>query len=58
MKVRPSSSPQLLQGMDDVRIKAELESPGSIVGNATGTDGDNITELICKRIGSTANVCN
>jgi hypothetical protein len=50
-------SPQLLEGMDHAKVKAELENPASLVGNAIRTEADNISALICKSIGSKANAC-
>jgi len=43
--------------MDHAKVKAELENPASLVGNAIRTEADNISALICKSIGSKANAC-
>lgn len=51
-------SPQLLEGMNHAKLKAEVENPGSSVGKAIKKEADNITALICKSIGAKANVCN
>jgi hypothetical protein len=52
MQVDSGYSPQLLEGMDHAKIKAELENPASAVGNAIKTEADIISALICKSIGS------
>ena len=58
MQVGSGYSPQLLAGMDHAKIKADLENSTSLAGNAIRTETENISALICKIIGSRANVCN
>ncbi|HEX2473059.1 MAG TPA: DUF929 family protein [Nitrososphaera sp.] len=58
MKVGSGYSPQLLEGMNHAKLKAEVENLASSVGKAIKTEADNITALICKSIGGKSNVCN
>ena len=58
MQVGSGYSPQLLEGMDHAKVKAELANPGSSVGNAISREADNITALICKSLDGKASVCN
>ena len=57
MQVGSGYSPQLLEGMDHTKVKAEVENPDSSLGKAIKTETDNITALICKTIAGRANVC-
>lgn len=58
MQVGAGYSPQLLEGMDHAKVKAELENPNSQVGKAIRAEIDNITALICKSIGGKSAACN
>jgi hypothetical protein len=58
MQVGSGYSPQLLEGMDHAKVKAELEDLTSSIGKTIMTEVDNITALICKSIGGKANICN
>ena len=58
MQVGAGYSPQLLEGMDHAKVKAELENPNSQVGKAMRAEIDNITALICKSIGGKSAACN
>jgi hypothetical protein len=58
MQAGSGYSPELLEGMDHAKVKAELENPASPVGKAIRTEADNITALICKSIGNKADACN
>ncbi len=58
MQVGSGYSPQLLEGMDHTKVRAEVENPNSSLGKAIKTETDNITALICKSIAGRANVCN
>jgi hypothetical protein len=58
MQVGSGYSPQLLDGMDHTKVKAEVENPDSSLGKAIKTETDNIIALICKSIAGRANVCN
>lgn len=58
MQVGSGYSPQLLEGMNHAKLKAEVENPGSSVGKAIKTEAENLTALICKSIGARASVCN
>ncbi len=58
MQVGSGYSPQLLDGMDHNKVKAEVENPDSSLGKAIKTETDNIIALICKSIAGRANVCN
>ncbi len=60
MQVGSGYSPQLLEGMDHARVKAELEnSAASLVAKAIKAEADKITALICKSIaGRSNNICN
>jgi hypothetical protein len=51
MQVGSGYSPQLVAGMDHVKIKADLENPASLSGNAIRTEREDISALICKSIG-------
>jgi Domain of unknown function (DUF929) len=57
MQVGSGYSPQLLEGMNHAKLKAEVQNPASSVGKAIKTEADNITALICKSIAGKANVC-
>ena len=57
MQVGAGYSPQLLEGMDHAKVKAELENPNSPVGKAMRAEIDNITALICKSIGEKSAAC-
>ena len=50
-QVRSGYSPQLLAGMDYIKIKADLQDPASLSANAIRTERENISALICKSIG-------
>jgi hypothetical protein len=58
MQVGAGYSPQILEGMDHVKVKAELADPASPVGKAIKNEIDNITALVCKSIGGKGDVCN
>jgi hypothetical protein len=58
MQVGSGYSPQLFDGMDHTKVKAEVENPDSSLGKAIKTETDNIIALICKSIAGRANVCN
>jgi thiol-disulfide isomerase/thioredoxin len=58
MQVGSGYSPELLEGIDHAKVKAEIENPASPVGKAIRTEADKITALICKSIGNKANACN
>ncbi len=58
MQVGAGYSPQILEGMDHVKVKAELGNPASPVGKAMQAEIDNIAALICKSIGGKAGACN
>jgi hypothetical protein len=58
MQVGSGYSPQLLEGMNYAKLKAEVENLASSVSKAIKTEADNITALMCKSIGVKANVCN
>jgi thiol-disulfide isomerase/thioredoxin len=58
MQVGSGYSPQLLEGMDHAKVKAEVENLTSSLGKAIKTETDNITALICRSIGGRANICN
>ena len=58
MQVGSGYSPQILEGMDHARVKAELANPNSAAGKAMRAEIDNITALICKSIGGRAGACN
>ncbi|HEY3094776.1 MAG TPA: DUF929 family protein [Nitrososphaera sp.] len=58
MQVGAGYSPQILEGMDHAKVKAELANPASPVGKAMRTEIDNITALICKSIGGKVDICN
>ena len=51
MQVGAGYSPQLLEGMDNAKVKKELADPNSVVGKAMQAEIDNITALICKSVG-------
>lgn len=57
MQVGSGYSPQLLEGMNHAKLKAEIQNPASSVGKAIKAEADNITALICKSIAGKANVC-
>jgi len=57
MQVGSGYSPQILEGMDHAKVKAELENPASAVGKAMRAEIDNITALICKSTGGKAGAC-
>ena len=58
MQVGAGYSPQILEGIDHAKVKAELANPASPVGKAIKAEIDNITALICKSIGGKAATCN
>jgi hypothetical protein len=58
MQVGTGYSPQILEGMDHARVRAELANPASPVGKAMKAEIDNITALVCKSIGGKAGACN
>jgi hypothetical protein len=58
MQVGSGYSPQLLEGMDHAKVKAEQANPASLAGRAIRMEADNITALICKSIGGKADICN
>ena len=57
MQVGAGYSPQILEGMDHAKVRAELTISGSPVGKAMKTEIDNITALVCKSIVSKEGVC-
>ena len=57
MQVGAGYSPQILEGMDHVQVRAELANPASPVGKAMKAEIDNITALVCKSIGYKAGAC-
>ena len=57
MQVGAGYSPQILEGMDHAKVRAELANPASPVGKAMKAEIDNITALICKSIGGRAAAC-
>lgn len=57
MQVGAGYSPQILEGMDHAKVRAELENPTSSVGKAMRQEIDNITALVCKSIGGKAGIC-
>jgi hypothetical protein len=57
MQAGSGYSPQLLEGMDHAKVKAELANPDSSVGKAIRSEADNITALVCKSINDKASVC-
>lgn len=57
MQVGAGYSPQILEGMDHAKVRAELENPTSAVGKAMKAEIDNITALICRSIGGNAAAC-
>ena len=58
MQAGSGYSPQLLDGMDHAKVKAEQANPASLAGRAIRMESDNITALICKRINGNVSVCN
>ena len=58
MQVGTGYSPQILEGMDHAKVRAELANPASPVGKAIRAEIDNIAALICKSIGGRAGACN
>jgi thiol-disulfide isomerase/thioredoxin len=58
MQVGAGYSPQILEGMDHAKVRAELGKLDSPVGQAMRAEIDNITALICKSIGGRSDVCN
>jgi len=57
MQAGAGYSPQILEGMDHAKVRAELTNPASPVGKAMKTEIDNITALVCKSIAGKGNVC-
>lgn len=57
MQVGAGYSPQILEGMDHAKVRAELDNPASPVGKAMKAEIDNITALVCKSIGGRAPAC-
>jgi thiol-disulfide isomerase/thioredoxin len=57
MQVGTGYSPQILEGMDHAKVRAELANPASPVGRAIRVEIDNITALVCKSIGGKASAC-
>lgn len=58
MQVGAGYNPQMLEGMDHAKVRAELANPASPVGNAMKAEIDNIAALVCKSIGGESAVCN
>ncbi|HXV47109.1 MAG TPA: DUF929 family protein [Nitrososphaera sp.] len=58
MQVGTGYSPQILEGMDHAKVRAELANPASPVGKAIRAESDNIVALVCKSIGGKAGACN
>jgi hypothetical protein len=58
MQVGTGYSPQILEGMDHAKVRAELANAASPVGKAITAEIDNITALVCKSIGGKAGACN
>jgi thiol-disulfide isomerase/thioredoxin len=57
MQVGAGYSPKLIEGLDHVKIRTELEDPKSEVGRAMREEIDNITALICRSIGGKSPAC-
>ncbi|HEX2014774.1 MAG TPA: hypothetical protein VLA68_06065, partial [Nitrososphaera sp.] len=57
MQVGSGYSPQLLEGLDHAKVKHELATPGSKVGQAITDEINNITALVCKSIGRKSEAC-
>ena len=51
IQVESGYSPQLVTGMDHLKIKGDLKNPASLSGNAIRTERENISALTCKSIG-------
>ncbi|HKZ61023.1 MAG TPA: DUF929 family protein [Nitrososphaera sp.] len=58
MQAGAGYSPQILEGMDHAKVRAELTNPASRVGKAMKTEIDNITALVCKSTAGKGDVCN
>jgi hypothetical protein len=58
MQVGAGYSPQILEGMDQAKVKSELANPTSPVAKGIKIEIENITALICKSIGGRADACN
>jgi hypothetical protein len=41
-------SPEILEGMNQAKVKEEVENSASSVGRAIKIEADNVTALICK----------
>lgn len=57
MQVGSGYSPQLLEGMNHTKVKAEVENSDSSLGKAIKTEADNIAALICRSIKGKADIC-
>ncbi|HZT35462.1 MAG TPA: DUF929 family protein [Nitrososphaera sp.] len=57
LQVGAGYSPQLLAGLDHKALRAQLQDPASVAGNAIKAEANNIAALICKSIGSKAPGC-
>lgn len=57
VQVGTGYSPQLLEGMDHAKVRAEIENPASAVGKAIRSEIDNITALLCKSTGGKSAPC-
>jgi len=57
VQVGSGYSPQLLEGMNHSKVKAEVENSDSALSKAMKTEADNITALICRSIKSRADIC-
>jgi len=58
MQVGAGYSPQILEGMDHIKVRTELENPKSAVGKTMRAEIDNIVALVCKSTGSKTAPCN
>jgi len=58
MQIGAGYSPQILEGMDHAKVRAELANPASAVGKAMKAEIDNITAFVCRSIGGRATACN
>lgn len=57
MQVGSGYSPQLLEGLDHVKVRAALADASPAVGKAIDSEANNIAAMICKGIGGRAEVC-
>ncbi len=57
MQVGSGYSPQLMEGLDHAKVRAGLADANSAVGKAIDSEANNIVAMICKSIGSKADIC-